>query len=137
MLCQSHLWAPLGAGEEESTYCILTGCKSLQLGSKTSATLTEKSVGKGMERDLQGDSDTSPPVRPMPTPAPSLPGCWARGGSEKKLSGTGEADSCANLLPGRAWGAEEVAGQQGGTGAQGALWDSREETPLQLKVNFA
>ena len=34
-------------------------------------------------------------------------------------------------------GSQGGAGQREGTGAQGALWDSREETPLQLQVNFA
>ena len=58
MLCQSRSRAPLGAGEEESTYCILTGCKSLQRGSKTSAAPTGKPAVKGLARDGWGDSAT-------------------------------------------------------------------------------
>lgn len=39
-------------------------------------------------------------------------------------------------LPGRAQGAKEVPGSGEGQELQ-VLWDSREETPLQLQVNFA
>lgn len=56
MLCQNHLWAPLGAGGEESTYCLLTGCKSLLLGSKTSGRCLRNPLGRGWRQTVPSPS---------------------------------------------------------------------------------